>query len=341
MQPSVVAVLGTGSIGGAHLRALSQEASVRPVAVPVRRTRLAELAAAGFGVAEDLAEAARQGATAAVIATDSGRHLGDALEAMACGLDLLVEKPLAVDAEEARQLCARAEALSRHVFVGCTLRFSESLGRFREWLPRVGRVHAVRIECRSFLPSWRPGRPYQASYSSRRGEGGVLRDLIHEIDYAGWLFGWPAAVHARLSNLGRLGIDAEELAELTWEDRYGGVVSVGLDYLTAPTRRRMQAFGERGMLEWDGVEQAVRLSLAGRPEERVASPQAREAMLQAQDLAALRAWRGEPDARLASGEDGWRALAVCDAARRSSETGREEPVAYGVPNRTRAAEATV
>lgn len=329
-RPTVIAVRGTGSIGEAHLRVLSQAASVRPVAVPVRRTRLAELAAAGFDVAADLQDAVRQGATAAVIATDSGRHLADALEAMACGLDLLVEKPLAVDAEGARRLCARADALGRRVFVGCTLRFSESLQRFHTLLPPVGLVQEVRIECQSYLPEWRPARPYRDSYSARAGEGGVLRDLIHEIDYAGWLFGWPASVQGRLRNLGRLGIEAEEIAELTWETPSGCLVSVCLDYLSRPSRRRMRAYGEEGTLEWDGVANVVAIEWPGGPADVMRSPQTREQMLLAQDAEFLQACAGGADGRLATGEDGVRALAVCDAARRSAESGREAFVEYAV-----------
>ncbi len=36
----------------------------------------------------------------------------------------------------------------------------------------------------SWLPDWRPDRDYRESYSARLDEGGVLRDLVHEIDYA-------------------------------------------------------------------------------------------------------------------------------------------------------------
>jgi len=325
---AVVAIVGTGSIGETHLRVLSQTASVRPVAVPVRRARLAELAAAGFDVAEDLQGAARQGASAAVIATDSGRHVADALEAMACGLDVLVEKPLAVDAEGGRRLCGRAEALGRRVFVGCTLRFSESLRRFRELLPRVGLVQTVRIECQSYLPEWRPARPYRDSYSARVGEGGVLLDLIHEIDYAGWLFGWPGSVQGRLLNIGRLGIEVEEIAELTWETPSGCLVSVCLDYLSRPSRRRMRAYGEEGTLKWDGVANVVAMERPGSPTDVTRLPQTREQVLLTQDVEFLQARAGGAETRLANGEDGVRALAVCDAARTASAQRRAVAVEY-------------
>ncbi len=165
--------------------------------------------AAGCMAVPSLDDAIRLGARFCIIATDTGRHALDGIEAAEWGLHLLVEKPLATDATEARRLCARAAA-SRKIFVGCVMRFSKSLNTFREMLNSIGRVNPVRIECQSYLPDWRPARDYRESYSARPDEGGVLRDLIYEIDYAGWLFGWPCALQAKVKNLGRLGINADE-----------------------------------------------------------------------------------------------------------------------------------
>ena len=327
-QSVTVAVVGTGSVGAAHLRVLSSGVASGVLAVPSRPARRAELAAQGVPVASDVREAVRAGAACAVIATDTGRHVADGLDALDAGLHLLVEKPLARDAGEALRLLRRARELGRRLYVGCTLRFSESLGVFRDILGSVGRLHAVRIECQSYLPDWRPARDYREAYSARAAEGGVLRDLIHEVDYAGWLFGWPAAVQARLRNLGQLGIEAEELAELSWETPSGCLVSVALDYLSRPARRRMRACGDAGTVEWDAIAGTVTIEHPGAPAEVRRSSQTRDHMLLAQDREFLLACAGGPTSRLATGEDGVRGVAVCDAARRASASGREEPVTY-------------
>ncbi len=322
-----VAVLGTGSIGTRHLNVLRQIAEVEPIAVPRRPERVRELAAGGHAAVSTLQEAVARGASLAIIATDTGRHVEDGVAALAAGLDLLVEKPLARDAIEAASLVAEAGQRGKQIFVGCVLRFSESLGVFREWLPMVGRLHSVRVECQSYLPDWRPQRPYQHSYSARRNEGGVLRDLIHEIDYTGWIFGWPAALQARLTNTGTLGIEIEEAAELAWDTAQGCAVSVRVDYLTRPTRRLVLACGRDGTIQWDGVEGRVTLARVGEPIRTAHASQQRDAMFLAQALAVLHAKPGAIDERLATGEDGVRALAVCDAARRASAHRREEQVA--------------
>ena len=88
----------------------------------------------------------------------------------------------------------------------------------------------------------------------------------------------------------------------------------------------MRAYGSRGILEWDGITGRVLWAEGGSdPQERLSS-QSRDEMLMEQDCAFLNAVRGVPDPRLTPGEDGVKALAVCDAARRASATRREEKV---------------
>ena len=311
-----------------HMRVLGDMEGVTPIAIPLRPTRARELAEQGLATAEDLAEAARIGATFCIVATDTGRHVQDGIAAMDNGLDVLVEKPCATNAHDALLLNRHAEETGRKAFVGCVMRFSESLNTFRSLLNELGRLHSVRIECQSYLPDWRPQRPYQQGYAARPLEGGVLLDLIHEIDYAGWLIGWPDSVQARLRNLGRLGIAAEELVELTGETAAGCVVSFNLDYLSKPPRRIMRSSGEWGTMEWDGVAGTVSLMVEGAPTRKISSDQTRDETFLAQAGAFFSAGCAPRDPRLASIDEGIKSLAVCDAARQSSDSGHDEMVRY-------------
>jgi predicted dehydrogenase len=243
-------------------------------------------------------------------------------------MDILVEKPLCIDAEQARRLLRVAEDNGGDIYVGCVLRFSESLNTFKDLLRKIGSLHSFRVECGSYLPDWRHTSDYRRSYSARDEEGGVLRDLVHEVDYASWILGWPKAVYARLRNLGRLGIEAEETADLIWETAGGCLVSMSLDYLSKPPRRRMRATGERGILEWDGIENTVSLTTADGPAGSKDSSQTREEMFLEQDRAFINLTNGFREPRLATGEEGVKVLAICDAGRRSSHCRKEEPVEY-------------
>ncbi len=327
MMAETVAVAGIGSIGLRHLKVLNSAEGVTAVAVSRRPEQVQQLAAAGYRVAEDLKSAAEMGARRCVIATETTKHLDDSLSALQYGLDLLIEKPLGVDAQEAKSICRAAAAANRNVFVGCTLRFAKSLNTFRDVLGAIGPVHSVRIECKSYLPNWRHSRPYLESYSAGI-HGGVLRDLIHEVDYAAWLFGWPESVYAVLRNHGRLGIAAEESADLLWEMPQGPVVSISLDYLTRIPQRIMTACGELGTVSWNGISLDVVLRLGDGTSSEWKQFEDREEMLLNQDLAFVNAAQNAADSRLATAEDGVRALAVCDAARLASQRKRQETVVY-------------
>ena len=323
-----VAVIGTGSIGTRHLEVLSSMDGVQPVAIPRRSGRASQLEQAGYTIARDLDEAVKKGVTHCIVATDTGKHVEDSLAAARHGLDVLVEKPAATNASGAGLLNQAAAETGRKLFVGYVMRFSESLNTFRSLLKEIGKLHSARIECQSYLPDWRPQRPYRDAYSARSGEGGVLLDLIHEIDYAGWLFGWPNSVQARVRNLGRLGIDAEEMVELSSETSTGCLVSVNLDFLSKPPRRVMRAYGENGTIEWDGFAGTVSLMVEGEPVRDVSSAQTRNDTFLAQANAFFTATCRYHDPRLATIDEGIKSLAVCDAARRSSDSQRTEAVQY-------------
>ena len=90
---------------------------------------------------------------------------------------------------------------------------------FRHVRRLVGRLQqggSAHVWSQSWLPDWRPDRDYRESYSARLDEGGVLRDLVHELDYATVLFGRPVLLGASFDRTGPLDIDAEQAATLLW-----------------------------------------------------------------------------------------------------------------------------
>lgn len=313
-----VAIVGAGTFGLKHAAAL-REAGAEPVLVPARRARVAELRELGWLAEISLEDARAAGAKLCVVATDTGRHASDAVAALGLGMDCLVEKPIAANPAQTRRIAAAARRSRRKAYAGYILRFEESLLAFKRLLPLVGAVHGVEAQCRAYLPDW-PGRDWRKGFRARAGEGGALRDLSHELDYLVWMFGAPKTVSAVLTR-GRLGLAADESADLLWTTPAGATATAGVDYLSRPVRRFLIARGGRGTLEWDGVASTVSFRPA-RGKTRTwrfkADPAAR---LAAQDRAFLRGGRG-----LATLAEGARVVAIIDAAQRSARTGRAERV---------------
>ncbi|CAN5348852.1 N/A [soil metagenome] len=333
-DPPSVLIRGGGSIGTTHARVLTQRLGVTDLAVwPVRERAAGDT---GLGEARVVGQHAGTDAMPAVVvvATDSGRHVCDTYEAIDRGARVvLVEKPVALTAAPLAALRRHAEQRGSLVFGAAPLRFRAALQAFRHSLPQVGTVHAVDVVCRSYLPTWRPGRDHRLTYSARADEGGVLRDLIHEVDYAVWLFGPPSSVLARTRNTGRLDVQAEELAHVLWAVPGGAEVTVQLDYISPVTSRTLTAHGDGGRLHWDGLGHTVTWTAAGRPAEVTHYPDDHQAdaVTARQDAALLALVDGGTGEVLPTLAEAELAIAICDAARESALHGGASDVTAVTP----------
>jgi predicted dehydrogenase len=237
---------------------------------------------------------------------------------------VLVEKPVAPTVASTRALANHPRAGA--VAVAAPLRAHAGFRRFIELLPQVGSPVSAHVSCHSWLPDWRPDRDYRESYSARADEGGVLRDLVHEIDYSSALFGEAHLLGAALEHDGPLEMEAEQAASLLWSTTTAQV-TMRLDYISRPGERRCTVHGPKGMLQWNVLTQTVTLvSVDGeitqtfeqdRDRDRVMGTQVMALLKLGPDApAALRIPAGAP-ATLAEGLD---VLSLCDRARALNQT---------------------
>ena len=196
---------------------------------------------------------------ALIVSVPDDLHYAITLDALAAGLHVLCEKPLASTAEQAREMYEKAETAGVKHMVLFTYR----------WLPQYQYLHELAAQ--GFL-----GRCYQAdlhfrmdysrggTYSwrfDRRRANGVLGDLgSHMIDLARWCVGDIARVNAHLTTfVDRPGADGQPLdpandsAVLMLEFANGAHGTIQLSALARGLRHDWQhqiaLFGELGALE--------------------------------------------------------------------------------------------
>jgi predicted dehydrogenase len=132
-----------------------------------------------------------------------------------------------------------------HIPVYCAfnMRYLDTLKYLKNNLD-LSKVQEVNIYCGSYLPEWRPGVNYKKNYSAIAAQGGgVHLDLIHEIDYALWIFGEPNHVTAIKRSCSNLDIDAIDYAYFTLEyDRF--VVNINLNYYRRDVKREVEVVME-------------------------------------------------------------------------------------------------
>jgi predicted dehydrogenase len=121
-------------------------------------------------------------------------HPEQSIAALNAGKHVLCEKPLALNAEQARQIVQTAQGAKGFFMPAMCMRFWPGWA----WLKQVvaektyGKVLAARFRRMSETPAWSKG-----TYTSGNTSGGALFDLhIHDTDFVQFLFGRPKSVFA-------------------------------------------------------------------------------------------------------------------------------------------------
>lgn len=330
-----VLIVGLGSIGKRHLRLardLLPNADIR-----VLRHQVCDLIPENAnGCFSSLGDAIAFAPQLAVIASPATHHVDAAQSLARAGVHLLVEKPLSASIDGIQQLLETCRQKKTVLLTGYNLRFLPSLQRFRGLLNEdvIGRVLSVRCEIGQFLPSWRPDVDYRQSISARRElGGGALLELSHELDYLRWIFGEIEWVKANLSRQSSLEIDVEDTAHLILgfapaTNSQHLIGTVNLDFVRHDTTRLCTVIGEKGSLRWNGLTGVVDLFVEGGKgwRELFHLPHQRDDSYLAEWQHFLSCIDTRTPASI-PGEDGMAVLQIVEAARQSSDSGKQVQVA--------------
>lgn len=266
-------VVGLGSIGQRHVRNLrallgadvelfalrsrgltrvvGERAVVDEHANVAERYRITEL--------RRLEDAIAARPDVAFICNPTRLHVPVAQALADAGCHLFLEKPIADDMTGVDALAETVHSRGLVAMVGCQMRFHPCLQRLHQLLAvgALGRVTAARLAIGEYMPGWHPYEDYRSSYAARRDlGGGVILTLIHEIDYAYWLFGQPSQLYAVGGRLSDLEIDVEDTASILMRCRAGDrplPVHVQMSFLERPPMRRCEVVGDAGKVVVDLV----------------------------------------------------------------------------------------
>lgn len=221
-------VVGYGSVGARHVRLLS-DLGCRTAVVSGRDIDHPS-------VHRTLAQAIKTETPGYVIIADRTSAHHDTLSELArlgYAGTVLVEKPV-FD----RNVAVPTNSF-RDAFVAYNLRFHPIIQRLKSFLV-TERILSVQVYAGQYLPEWRPGRDYRASYSARAEQGGgALRDLSHELDYLGWILGPWQRVAALGGHLSSLDITSDDIFALMLVTNACPIVTVQLNYLDRMSRRNV------------------------------------------------------------------------------------------------------
>ena len=124
------------------------------------------------------------------IATESGKHGQIALDCIAEGCNLIIEKPIALSLDEADAIIAESEKQGVIVCACHQNRFNKSIQKIREALEegRFGKMFHGTAHIR-----WNRSKPYydQAKWRGtwEQDGGALMNQCIHNIDLLRWMMG--------------------------------------------------------------------------------------------------------------------------------------------------------
>lgn len=259
--------VGLGWIGRARLDAVAADADVEVAALHDRdAARLASASAlhAAANATPDLDALLGMGLDGVVIATPNGCHAEHAVAALESGHAVFCQKPLAVNAAEARTIVAAAERADRLLAVDYCYRHVAGMDELRRRIAAgaLGDVLAMDLV---FHNAYGPDQAW--SRDRALAGGGCVLDLgVHLLDLAVWLRGGHAGAsalqlltasrYARGVSLPPGDPSLEDLAFASWRGESGATVRLACSWhaqLGADALIGLRVSGTRGGAEWRNV----------------------------------------------------------------------------------------
>jgi predicted dehydrogenase len=260
MAPTRWGIIGTGGIARTFAEDLALTDSGVIVAVGSRSQESADSFADDFGIAgrhpSYEALVADPEVDVVYVATPHPMHCENAILALEAGKPVLVEKPFAMNAAEAREIVALARSKGLFAMEAMWTRFLPHVVRIREWLAEgaLGEVVTVSADHGQWFAEDRDFRLFAPELG-----GGALLDLgIYPVSFASMVLGTPSRI-VSISEPAFTGVDAQTSMLFGYES---GAQAVLTCTLRAKSPTNAAIVGTEARIEIEGdfyAPSAVRL----------------------------------------------------------------------------------
>ena len=259
MMPLKVGVIGYGYTGKIHTRAYLSNPGTQLTAIADPRLERQDDLPPGVRVCRNHQELLACDVEAVSICLPTHLHCEVALDALARGKHVLVEKPIAVNLEEAQRMLLAAREAGRVLYVGMTHRFYPELREAKKLIDggAIGSIVACNdcaLEHLGFLnvPEW---------YMKKKLSGGgpALTSGIHLVDRLRWFTGDEVIMVTGSAANPYFGADVEDVGQMLLRFRGGISAQVTVAFMREPHPLvcDLQVIGTRGSLlvhTWQGYD---------------------------------------------------------------------------------------
>ena len=228
-----LAVVGAGLVGQRHINAISKQKDVILVAIvePNPTEDINSLDVPCFSNLKEMFAAISPDGV--ILSTPTPLHVSQGLECIERSCPVLVEKPLATSAVQAKILTDAAEHAAVPLLVGHHRRHNPLIQKAKELIVsgEIGNIRALQATCWFY----KPDEYFDiAPWRTQKGAGPVSVNLVHDIDLMRYFCGEIISVQAQMAPSIR-GFDNEDLAAavLKFESGVIGTVTVS-DSIVSP-----------------------------------------------------------------------------------------------------------
>ena len=192
-------ILGFGHIGKVHEQAIRLSENANLVGV-IDFNLPSDLDVKGYTALETFLNEDTE-TDVVVIATPNGLHREHAIRCLKGGKNVLIEKPLALTTEDAKEILAVANEKNLRVFSSMQLRFSPVVQYVKKLVDNnaLGKIHLINIQC-----YWNRNKAYYKMrewHGTNELDGGVLfTQFSHFVDIINYWFGEVNCVYSKSFN---------------------------------------------------------------------------------------------------------------------------------------------
>lgn len=190
------------------------------------------------------------------IATESGKHAAIALDCLAAGANVIIEKPIALSLEDADKIIEKANEKGLVVCANHQNRFNKSIQKIRQALNegKFGKMLYGTAHIRwNRGPDYYTQAPWRGTWA--QDGGALMNQCIHNIDLLRWMMGDEIEeVCAYTDNLNHNYIEAEDLGMAIVKFKNGsyGIVEGTTDIYPKNLEETLYLFGQKGTVKAGG-----------------------------------------------------------------------------------------
>ncbi len=193
-----------------------------------------------------------------IISTPTYLHENDIIKFSKLGCPLFIEKPVLHNLKNIESINNIILSNNIKTYVACNMRFHPGIVYLKNFVDNnKSKINEVNVYFGSYMPYWRNGIDFRENYSSHAEMGGgVHLDLIHELDYCIWIFGYPKSIKSVFRKVSNLKINSIDYTNyiLLYDDF---TLNIKLNYYRIDSKREVEILTDDTTLIYDLIQNNV------------------------------------------------------------------------------------